>query len=289
MQYVIYSKYLNEGFEESTSEEIYNKIIESKEILFEVRLKENIYNILMMNYYEFEKELFEISLGNEMFSSDYLTFNNFISKAEQRVLNLLSSITLYLDSFKDDLEKVQKYSCHLKDEYKSIVSYYEEVRKNDTTIGIMKFLRNHIQHNGLLNPDAFFNGANLSDELREETLKFEINKNKIKSKWFKLENFTDIDEKINLKKFIRIYIDFISRIHQKFRELTTQKTNDARNAFEKIFEEYSEHKYLYIAQKSGNERKNEIAILLNWDNIRLEIINKNHVPKAFERHSINTK
>lgn len=84
-------------------------------------------------------------------------------------------------------------------------------------------------------------------------------------------------------------MDFISQVHEKFRELTAEKTNNARNAFEKVLEQYSEHKYLYIAQKIDNERKNEIAILLDWDNVRLEMIKNNHVPKVFKRHSINTK
>lgn len=195
MKYVIYGEYLNERFEESITEDVYNEIVKSKEILFEVQLKENIYNILMMNYYEFEKELFEISLEDEIFTSDYLAFRRYVSKAEQRILNLLSSSTLYLDSFNDNLKEGEKYSSHLKDEYENIVSYCTEARKDDTKIDIMRFIRNHIQHNGLLNPDTFFNGVNLSDELREQTLKFEIDKNKIKANWFKLENFTNIDEK----------------------------------------------------------------------------------------------
>lgn len=287
-EYVLYSKFFTNGFEEFIEEEIYNNLRSSKEILFEARLKENIYNILLMNYYEFEKELFEISLKDEIFQSDYLTFSIYVSKAEQRVLNLLSSITLYLDSFKFE-ENIEKYSEHVKNEYQSIVDYYEEVRKSDTKIEIMKFLRNHIQHNRLLNPETFFNGINLSDELREQTLKFEINKNEIKAKWFKLENFTDIEDKIDLKNIIRIYIDFVSQVHQKFREITDEKVQRARSNFEEIFEKYSEHKFLHAAKKIDDERVDEISLLLDWDNTRIEMIKKNSVPKALKRHSINTK
>ncbi|MDX9755906.1 MAG: hypothetical protein RBT52_00135 [Sulfurimonas sp.] len=119
-QYIIYSKLLNSRFEESITEEIYNELTKSKQILSEIFAKEKIYNIILMNYYEFEKELFEITLTNEIFQSDYSDFTDYLSKIEQRALNLLSSITLYLDSFKDDLKEVQKYSLHLKSEYKKI-------------------------------------------------------------------------------------------------------------------------------------------------------------------------
>ena len=92
-----------------------------------------------------------------------------------------------------------------------------------------------------------------------------------------------------MKKAIRVYVDFISQIHQNFRESTNEKAINARSEFEKIFEKYSEHKFLYVAQKVDDEIKIELPILLNWDNIRLEMIKKNRVPKAFKRHSINTK
>lgn len=291
MEYIIYSKNLANGFEEEIEEKTYNELFLSKEILFEIRSKENIYNMILMNYYDFEKELFEICLKDEIFQLDYSSFNNVISKIEQRILNLLASITFYCDSFKNDLKdnEIEKYPNELEDEYKEIRYFKNSMRKSHNETKIMLFIRNHIQHNGLLVDNFSLNGQNLSDELREQTLRFYINKNNIKARDFNSNDFSDIEENINLKKFIRIYMDFISQVHEKFRELTAEKTNNARNAFEKVLEQYSEHKYLNIAQKSGNERKNEIAILLDWDNIRLEMIKKNHVPKVFKRHSINTK
>ncbi len=83
-------------------------------------------------------------------------------------------------------------------------------------------------------------------------------------------------------------MDFISEVHKKFRDLTNEKTINARSEFENIFNQYSQ-KYLCIAQKINNEIKNELQILLDWDDIRVEMIKKNRVPKAFKRHSINTK
>ncbi|MDX9755907.1 MAG: hypothetical protein RBT52_00140 [Sulfurimonas sp.] len=153
----------------------------------------------------------------------------------------------------------------------------------------MKLLRNHIQHNGLLVTNFSLNSVNLSDEIREQTLLFEIDKNTIKARGFKSYDFSDINQKIDLKKTIRIYMDFISQIHQKFRELTNEKTQNARNEFESILQKYSEHQYLWIAQKVDDEIKDEMQIFLNWDDIRLELIKKNRVPKVFKRHSINTK
>ncbi|MDD2641135.1 MAG: hypothetical protein PHS65_09105 [Arcobacteraceae bacterium] len=288
-KYIINSKNLSNGFEEEITKEQFEELAQSKEIFSEIFAKEKIYNIILMNYYEFEKELFEIILNNEVFNSDYPKFSEYFLKIEQRILNLLSSITLYLDSFKDDLKETKKYSTHLKDEFDGIVKFFNNELKNNKNLKIMKFVRNHIQHNGLLITNFSLNGVNLSDELREQTLKFEIDKNTIKAGWYKPENFTELDEKIDLKKNIRVYMDFMSRVHQKFREFTNQKTQSARNEYEKIFKKYPEHKYLYVAQKVDDEIIVEIPILLDWDNIRLEMVKQNKVPKGFKRHTINTK
>jgi hypothetical protein len=285
--YIVYSKYTNNHFEENIDEDIYKNLFQSKGILFEARSKENIYNIVLMNYYEFEKELYEISLKDEIFQSDYLTISEYVSKVEQRVLNLLSSTTLYLESFRFE-QDIKKYPEYLKSEYQNIENYYKNAR-SDSKIKIMKCIRNHIQHNGLLNPNAIFSGVNLSDEIREQTLQFEINKNEIKAKWFKSENFTDIEDKVDLKKNIRNYVDYVSQVHQKFREETDVKAQNARGNFEEIFEKYSEHQFLYAAKTIDGQKIDEIALLLNWDNTRIEMIKKNSVPTSFIRHSINTK
>lgn len=288
-EYVISSKNLNNGFEEDIDENTYNALSQSKEILFEARSKENIYNIILMNYYEFEKELFEISLNNKIFKPDYQDFNNYISKTEQRILNLLSSITLYLDSFKDDCQNTPKYSLHVKGEFQTIFKYVEESRKNNQKIKIMQFLRNHIQHNGLLVEHFSLNGVTLSDKLREHTFIFHINKNNIKANFFKIDNFSDIEENIDLKIYIRENIDFISSVHNQFRQTTNDKVKNARDCFEDILNKYPEHKYLCIAKKENDVRTDEIAIFLNWDNIRVELTQKNRVPTCFKSHSINTK
>jgi intein/homing endonuclease len=170
-KYIIYSKNITNGFQEELAQQEFEELSKSKEILGEVFAKEKIYNIILMNYYEFEKELFEITLEDEIFNSDYANFSEYISKAEQRILNLLSSITLYLDSFKDDLKGTQKYSTYLKNEFTDIVNYLNEARTDNKQVEIMRLLRNHIQHNGLLITNFSLNGVNLTDELREQTHK----------------------------------------------------------------------------------------------------------------------
>lgn len=282
-KYIIYSKYLSNGFECDIDKDTYNNLKQSKEVLFEVRSKENIYNIVLMNYYEFENELFEISLKCEVFS--HYEFNDHVSKIEQRILNLLSSSTLYLDSFKNDLQKkgIEKYSSHLEVEFEKV----RAIINNDSKFRIMKHIRNHIQHNGLIVDNISVGGENISKELREQTIKFHVSKNKIKARDFKVDDFLNIESNVDLKKAIRGYIDFLSSVHHSFREATNEKVENARNCFEEILNKYQDYKFLYVAKKESDA--DEVAILLDWDNVRIELRNKNRVPTHFERHSINTK
>lgn len=287
-KYIVYSKNLSNTFEDSIDEQTYNELSQSKEILFEAHSKENMYNIILMNYYEFEQELFQILLKNEIFNFTYSSLNDAYSKIEQRILNLFSSITLYLDSFKFE-KNIDKFSNHLADEFKNISDYIEKEKENNIEIKLMKFLRNHIQHNGLLIENISLNGRNLTQELREETLIFHINKKNIKAKWFQVDKFSKLEDKIDLKKVVRGYMDFISNIHNFFREVTDKKTLISRQKFEKIIKTYDDYKCLFVAKSVGDSKIDEITILLDWDDIRVQLVNKNRVPKYFKRHSINTK
>ncbi|MGQ4002901.1 hypothetical protein QIW31_07655 [Francisellaceae bacterium CB299] len=84
----------------------YIRIINAEQILRECLSKEKIYDIVLLNYYEFEKELYEIILKHNVIDSIYditENFNDYKILIEQKILNLLSSVTLYLDSFKGDI------------------------------------------------------------------------------------------------------------------------------------------------------------------------------------------
>lgn len=203
VEYIVNCRNMSNGFTKNIDKKQFDESKKSKEILSERFSKENIYNLILMNYYEFEKELYTITLDNKIFQSDYREFNNYKLKIEQRILNLLSSITLYLDSFKEDLDS--KISVYLKDEMKLIDEYSNSELKNNPKNKIMKYIRNHIQHNGLLIDKWFLEGKKITEDLNEEIIGFYIDKNSIKARFYlsKSNYFNEIDEDINLKNYIR--------------------------------------------------------------------------------------
>ena len=125
-EYVLYSKNIDDGFEKKIEEDIYKELYISKEILSEAHSKENVYGIVLNNYYEFEKELFDITLQSKIFYQfSHFDFNRYALSVGQRLLNLLSSITLYLDSFKNDLRDngIEKYPDCLEDEFVQVRTF----------------------------------------------------------------------------------------------------------------------------------------------------------------------
>jgi hypothetical protein len=289
VEYIVNCRNMSNGFTKNIDKKQFDESKKSKEILSERFSKENIYNLILMNYYEFEKELYTITLDNKIFQSDYREFNNYKLKIEQRILNLLSSITLYLDSFKEDLDT--KISVYLKDEMKLIDEYSNSELKNNPKNKIMKYIRNHIQHNGLLIDKWFLEGKKITEDLNEEIIGFYIDKNSIKARFYlsKSNYFNEIDEDINLKNYIREYVDFISRVHNLFRETINEKVKISREYIESIFLIHKEYKFLFLSKIEKNNLIEEIPLFLDWDNIRIELESKNKVPTYFRRHSINTK
>lgn len=286
--YVIYSLSLGKYFEDNIKEVKYLELKQSHEILRECKSVENMYNIVLINYYEFEEELYKISLNDEVFNGSYSIFNSYITKVEQRLLNLLASVTLYLDFFKEE-KNVNKFSEYVKDVFAEVHVFIQEQNKDNQRIQIVKYLRNHIQHNGLIIKNFSLNGKNLTKQLREQTLNFSIDKYSIKANWYNPDNFSELNNDIDLKQYIREYIDYISNVHKTFREATGGKVTKARACFEEIIQEHEESEIVYIAETEDGQKTNELAILLDWDDVRVEMTKKNHVPKAFSRHSINTK
>ena len=286
-KYFIKSTTIGNNLKVDITKEKFNELKLSKNILSEVLRKENSYDIILMNYYEFEKELFEINLKDEIFNIfGYEYINNVMSRIAQRLLNLLASITFYLDSYNDDRSKYSKY---IKDEITSVHEYIKYETSNNLIYKIMKHIRNHLQHNQLSIDGITLNHENLNEVLRERTINFIIKKDNINSNYYNADNFSELPNNLDLKYYIREYVDFISNIHKTFREIFANKTNKSRLLIENIFQEHHSYKYLSAMKYLDNNLEEEIHLFLFNDDVRLKLKNKNNVPTYFKRHSINTK
>ncbi|MGQ4002902.1 hypothetical protein QIW31_07660 [Francisellaceae bacterium CB299] len=153
----------------------------------------------------------------------------------------------------------------------------------------MKFLRNHIQHNGLLLDRVNISERNLQNSDRESTIKVFKKKNNIKARGYNSEKFQEFEDEINLKTIIRQYIDEISGIHKIFRQRTESKKERVSKYFDLIFKEYNVKQYLEIVVKDNSSVDTRIVVTRDSENLIEKMVKKNQVPTFFKKQYISTK
>jgi len=87
-------------------------------------------------------------------------------------------------------------------------------------------------------------------------------------------------DEVNLRAAVRVYIEAISRVHEKARDKIEGIADSSRRQFDKAIRDYmvlyeKEPVGLYAYEFRGEEKINEVLILTSWDDIRLELIRRN--------------
>jgi hypothetical protein len=284
-KFTISNLILDNPFIFEINEDEFNNIKENKEVLSTIFSKENKYAIILKNYYEFEKELFEIILENEISKKViyYAEANDYKLRIEQKFLNLFSSITFYRDSYSN--KNLNKYPSLIVSEIKNI---NKVIKNKNEKYEIMQHLRNHLQHNSFLIDTFSLPNNKLANGLREITIDMIVSKTNIKAKYFKLDDFPNIPDEINIKDYTRDYVDFMGDIHKEFIELTVEKVNKSREYIQNLLNKYNTN-YLLVKKICGNVELEEFQILLNWDDVRIKLQEENKVPTFFKKSLINTK
>lgn len=279
---------LDDSFIFEINEDEFNNIKENKEVLSTIFSKENKYAVILKNYHEFEKELFEIILENEISKKAiyYSEVNEYKLRIEQKFLNLFSSITFYKDSY--DGEDLKKYPSLIELEIKNIKKTIKDTMNKKQEYGIMQYLRNHLQHNSFLIDTLSLPNNKLANGLRKITIDTIVLKTNIKAKHFKLDDFPEIPEEINIKDYARNYVDFMGDIHKEFRKSTLEKVNKSRKYIQDLLNKYNTS-YLLVKKICDNVDLEEFQILLNWDDVRIILQEENKVPTFFKKSLINTK
>ncbi len=216
----------------------------------------------------------------------YSEANEYKLRIEQKFLNLFSAITFYKDSYNSG--DLKKYPSLIKLEINNIKKTINDTMNKKQEYRIMQYLRNHLQHNSFLIDTFSLPNNTLANGLREITIDMIVSKTDIKAKNFKLDDFSNIPNEINMKDYIRNYVDFIGDIHKEFRELTLEKINKSREYIQNLLNKYNTS-YLLVKKICDDVDLEEFQILLNWDDVRIKLQEENKVPTFFKKSLINTK
>ncbi|WP_145146543.1 hypothetical protein [Paenibacillus xylanexedens] len=205
----------------------YEKVKHAYENLLRFIWFEEKFRVLLDNFYEFEKDIYDIYQNCVSVS----TVKNQIEMGQEginllnrRLLNFTASARMYIDEIEYDTTKIFKNSTN-GEINKNLKKYKSEKYDSNVSYQLLELIRNICQHRGLL-----IRGITLVEPLigeisitpifvniRYSDLKQNDNfKNKIKNKEV-LERFNSND--LNIVHHIRSYIKDLFSIHEHYREL----------------------------------------------------------------------
>ena len=282
------------------SEQEFLKIRQANIVLKNARALEEIYEIVVIAYKDFEKKIFEFSLNNMIyiFSNHEDLSNTFIS-INAKLLNLLSSVTMYTDQ---SVHYVK--NCFFEVEnLNNLESFFTTEYDNNIEYQFMEALRNYVQHRGLPTHLVKYPSRWTSideDGLLEYSLEFSSFKDRLmKDKKMKKKVLINLGDEIDLKMSTRSYVESISNIHYSLRQIIKDSVTDCRNIIETIHNDYI---YFFKGRMSsvqackidGQKLVESVPLLLEWDDIRIKLQKKNrkltnlkkcYVTSAIKRNS----
>lgn len=271
----------------SIEEDRYNSLKQARHCLSAALAIEEKYELLLSNYLDLEKECLSITSDYMVRSStDYSGFFDIRLAFNKRVVNLLTSTKLYIDQIQQHVKACLPDREDIGNEVKALFS--AEYDKN-FEYRFMEALRNYVQHRGLAVHSTFLGGQWTSHEedgeLEYKTRLFTHKAEVDSDSAFKKQVSKEMQEKVDLIHATRVYVGSISKIHCQIRTLVTPSSQNSRNLILESINAYEAingskpiglNAIKSIPKEPIDETIEKFPLLLEWDDIRLDLIKKNN-------------
>ncbi len=255
----------------------------SRDILAEALQLEEEYEMMISNYIDLEKESTNASISYMVRNyRGYIDSFDARLAVNRQLMNLLTSVRLYTDRLTDHCCACLPRETGIKDRLKLLRST-EYDRNFDYRF--MEALRNYIQHSGTPVHQVVFGSRWTALDisgLLEFSSSFSADKKFISSDGsFKKQVLDEMPDKVDLISASRGYIEALSSIHNKVRQMTSKSVNEARSTIQTAIDDYREvykkdplglTAYVF----DGKIKIEEIPIFLNWDDIRIQLQKRNN-------------
>lgn len=264
----------------------FNNLKQAKNCLSAALAIEEKYELLLSNYLDLEKECLNVTSDCMVRSStDYAGFFDIRLAFNRRVVNLLTSTKLYIDQIQQHVKSCipdsSDIGCDVKKLFSAEYDEFFEYR-------FMEALRNYVQHRGLAVHSTSLGGKWTSHkedgELEFKTRLFTHKTEVDGDNAFKRQVLTEMTEKVDLIHAVRVYVGSISKIHCEIRGLVAHASESSR---QQILESINEYEAINgknpvglnairsIPKEPVDETIEKFPLLLEWDDIRLDLIKKN--------------
>jgi hypothetical protein len=295
--YVVGTFFLDGSNFYTITEERFNTLVAAKETLGLVLNIEEKYEFIISNFYDLEQALLNFSLKHMLYSGfNYQSAQDIRLTASRLLMNLLTSIHLYKETIAKLVVK-----CTGDEKLGDLIEkLFSQEYDSKVEYNFMCYMRNYIQHHDSLRINLSlsnkWDNSNKKQSFTylELSLKTEDLKNDKGRQSKQIKEIIKSETTIDLIKFTKEYVQSISMIHEKVRELINTHINNAR------FEIESEHnKYIaeFAKQTLGlqtcyilrDKRKESCNLNLDWDDIRRELQSKNKTLRNLSKLTVVSK
>lgn len=265
------------------AKERYDRLARARKTLIDAGTFEQHYELLLGNFKAYEMYCAQVSLQSSVeVDFGYDTWSEILSEANRNAINFLATTKMYADqvgrNFKHlDLE--EPFSTQVK---KRLSEAYD----NNLAYRFLCELRNHGLHRALVIHGSSGSGKKHSwlEKTSLQCHKARIEEDKGE---FKQRVLDELPEKIDVLDMFRKFMVAVSRAHVELRKSVKTYWEDARSDIQQAMDEFAKAQDpqegphsavgLTACLREGDKWTKPVALLLKWDDARIELSNKNSI------------
>jgi hypothetical protein len=279
MKFILEQRVLGPHVRMDIDEQRYNDLANARSVLSDALAFEQGYELMLGNFIEMEMAFTEISLRATLEKDHrHTTFAAVMRAGNRHVINVLTAIRSYVDQVAQlfrELDLSPNFAAAVKTEL-------NEMHATSLDYRFLYELRNHAQHQG-----SAIHGFEASLILRSdanswaEAVSLYASKSELAASGFRATILAQLPEKIDVRQRIRMSMMALGGIHLKLRTLSAQHVDAARAAFDAAISDYraaGATSVVGLAARCHDSNKADLPVLVEWDDDRLSLVNKNSQP-----------
>lgn len=282
-EYVLEQCILGPRVRVKISEERYEELAHAREVLSEALNFEQRYELLLGNFISLELALTEICLRAKIEPKyEYSDSARILEITNRHVVNLLTAMRGYAD------QVLQDFKCLSMEPAFGEVAKIELSRVFDCSpdYRFMCALRNHVQHKATaIHGFSGVIGGNEDACGWTEMVKFFLTNSTLRAdKGFKVRVLDEQPEKIDIRRCARRSLHQLGIAHLALRQAVDGHVKNARNLIESVIQKYRDagaESIIGLGARRVGEKDADVPLLLEWDDVRVNLINKNDSPPIF--------
>lgn len=282
MRHVIRRAVLDSRTEIAITLEDYCALKQARQVLTGALAIEEKYALLVSNYFDLEKQLLELAAASAIaFDFSYHSFFESRTSLNIRIVNLLTGARLYLDHIPQDVADCLSDASDAREKVKARCSQeYDE----HLEYRFMEALRNYVQHRGMAVHGVSMPSRWIScgaDELLEHSISIHAHRATLaQDPKFKRSVLVELPDNVDLRAAARRYVESLSAINEFVRGRIAEQVAEARTTIESARSRFTAVTPesligLEAAEFDEHRRISSVALLLDWDDVRVDLQKRN--------------